>query len=104
MSARVRSRPVRPPSGSGRYLRIPVIHCVPSSQRRLRTAEIRTRSEWESEMQRVVLNAWLTKATAAEILANPATRRRQVTMTFSLNPLRSTRESAQTDVISQGQK
>ena len=31
------------------------------------------------------------KTTAAEILANPATRRRQVTMTVSLNPLRSTR-------------
>jgi hypothetical protein len=29
-------------------------------------------------MLRVVLNAWLTKTTAAEILANPATRRRQV--------------------------
>ena len=41
-------------------------------------------------MLRVVLNAWVTKTTAAEILANPATRRRQVTMTISLNPLRST--------------
>src|SRR5271165_7487662 len=51
----------------------------PSSLRRLRTAEIRTRSERESEMLRVVLNAWVTKTTAAEILANPATRRRQVT-------------------------
>ena len=40
-------------------------------------------------MLRVVLNAWVTKTTAAEILANPATRRRQVTMTISLNPLRS---------------
>jgi len=30
-------------------------------------------------MLRVVLNAWVTKTTAAEILANPATRRRQVT-------------------------
>src|SRR5271166_3910251 len=39
-------------------------------------------------MLRVVLNAWVTKTTAAEILANPATRRRQVTMTISLNPLR----------------
>ena len=38
--------------------------------------------------KRVVLNAWVTKTTAAEILANPATRRRQVTMTISLNPLR----------------
>ena len=72
-------------------LRIPVVHCVPSSLRRLRTAEIRTRSERESEMLRVVLNAWVTKTTAAEILANPATRRRQVTMTISLNPLSSTR-------------
>ena len=35
-------------------------------------------------MLRVVLNAWVTKTTAAEILANPATRRRQVTMTISL--------------------
>ena len=32
----------------------------PSSLRRLRTAEIRTRSERESEMLRVVLNAWVT--------------------------------------------
>ena len=40
-------------------------------------------------MLRVVLNAWVTKTPAAEILANPATRRRQVTMTISLNPLRS---------------
>ena len=47
------------------------------------TAEIRTRSERESEMLRVVLNAWVTKTTAAEILADPATRRRQVTMTVS---------------------
>ena len=39
-------------------------------------------------MLRVVLNAFVTKTTAAEILANPATRRRQVTMTISLNPLR----------------
>ena len=30
------------------------------------TAEIRTRSERESEMLRVVLNAWVTKTTAAE--------------------------------------
>ena len=45
-------------------------------------------------MLRVVLNPWVTKTTAAEILANPATRRRQVTMTISLNPLRSTRQSA----------
>ena len=29
----------------------------------------------------------MTKTIAAEILANPATRRRQVTMTISLNPL-----------------
>ena len=42
-------------------------------------------------MLRVVLNAWVTKTSAAEILANPATRRRQVTMTISLNPLRSAR-------------
>ncbi len=42
-------------------------------------------------MLRVVLSAWVTKTTAAEILANPATRRRQVTMTISLNPLRSTK-------------
>jgi len=42
-------------------------------------------------MLRVVLNAWVTKTTAAKILANPATRRRQVTMTISLNPLRSVR-------------
>src|SRR5208337_4539886 len=61
----------------------------PSSLRRLRTAEIRTRSERESEMLRVVLNAWVTKTTAAEILANPATRRRQAAMAISLNPLRS---------------
>ncbi len=47
-------------------------------------------------MLRVVLNAWVTKTTAAEILANPATRRRQVTMTISLNPLR----SRQTDAVS----
>ena len=40
-------------------------------------------------MLHVVLNAWVTKTTAAEILANSATRRRQVTMTISLNPLRS---------------
>jgi hypothetical protein len=39
----------------------------------------------------VVLNAWVTKTTAAEILANPATRRRQATMTISLNPLGFTR-------------
>ena len=45
----------------------------------LRTAEIRTRSERESEMLRAVLHAWVTKTTAAEILANPATRRRQIT-------------------------
>ena len=81
--------PVHRAVANGRYLRTPVIHCVPSSLRRLRTAEIRTRSERESEMLRVVLNAWVTKTTAAEILANPATRRRQVTMTISLNPLRS---------------
>src|SRR5271165_6496879 len=37
-------------------------------------------------MLRVGLNAWVTKTTAAEILANPATRRRQVTMTISSNP------------------
>ena len=45
-------------------------------------------------MLRIVLNAWVTKTTAAEILANPATRRRQVTMTISLNspPLGSTAE------------
>ena len=47
-------------------------------------------------MLRVVLNAWVTKTPAAEILANPATRRRQVTMTISLNPLRSTMQSRQT--------
>ena len=40
--------------------------------------------EWEER---------LTKTTAAEILANPATRRRQVTMTISLNPLRLVRMS-----------
>ena len=51
-------------------------------------------------MLRVVLNAWVTKTTAAEILANPATRRRQVTMPISLNPLRSTIQSRQTDVVS----
>ncbi len=62
-----------------------------SKGRSFRTAEIRTRSERESEMLRGVLNAWVTQTTAAEILANPATRRRQVTMTISLNPLRSTR-------------
>ena len=45
-------------------------------------------------MLRVVLNAWVTKTPAAEILANPATRRRQVTMTISLNPLRSASQSA----------
>jgi hypothetical protein len=73
-------------AGFGERLGTPVIHCVPSSLRRLRTAEIRTRSERESEMLRVVLNAWVTKTTATEILANPATRRRQVTMTISLNP------------------
>ena len=39
-------------------------------------------------MQRVLLNAWVTKTTAAEI--SGATRRRQITMTISLNPLRST--------------
>src|SRR5271166_4276560 len=89
-----------PSSGNDRYLRTPVIHCVPSSLRRLRTAEIRTRSERESEMLRVVLNAWVTKTTAAEILANPATRRRQVTMTISLNPLRSTIQYRQTDAVS----
>ena len=50
---------------------IPVVHCVFSSLRRLRTAEIRTRSERESEMLRVVLNAWVTKTTAAEILHIP---------------------------------
>ena len=83
------ARPFATPPRNDRYLRIAVIHCVPSSLRRLRTAEIRTRSERESEMLRVVLNAWVTKTTAAEILANPATRRRQVTMTISLNPLRS---------------
>ena len=44
-------------------------------------------------MLRVVLNAWVTKTTAAEILANPATRRRQVTMTISFNPLRCTFEA-----------
>jgi hypothetical protein len=42
-------------------------------------------------MLRVVLNAWVTKTPAAEILANPATRRRQVTMTISLNPPRERR-------------
>jgi len=42
----------------------------------------------------------VTKTTAAEILANPATRRRQVTMTISLNPLRSTMQSRQTDAVS----
>ena len=51
-------------------------------------------------MLRVVLNAWVTKTTAAEILANPATRRRQVTMTISLNPLRSTIQYRQTDAVS----
>ena len=39
-------------------------------------------------MLRLVLNAWVTKTTAAGISANPATRRRQVSMTISLNPLR----------------
>ena len=34
---------------------------------------------------------WVTKTTAAEILANPATRRRQVTMTISLNSPRERR-------------
>ena len=42
-------------------------------------------------MLRVVLNAWVTKTTAAEILANPATRTRQATMTISLNPPRKRR-------------
>ena len=42
-------------------------------------------------MLRVVLNAWVTKTTAAEILANPATRRRQVAMTM---------QSRQTDAVS----
>ena len=36
-------------------------------------------------MLRVVLDAWVTKTSAAESLANPAARRRQVTMTSSLN-------------------
>ena len=44
------------PTMNDSNLRTPVIHCVPSSLRRLRTAEIRTRSERESEMLRVVLN------------------------------------------------
>src|SRR5271166_3720341 len=51
-------------------------------------------------MLRVVLNACVTKTTAAEILANPATRRRQVTMTISLNPLRSTMQSGKVRAIS----
>src|SRR5271165_5221094 len=63
--------PVRQASANDRYLRTPVIHCVPSSLRRLRTAEIRTRSKRESEMLRVVLNAWVTKTTAAEIWRIP---------------------------------
>jgi hypothetical protein len=33
------------------------------------------------------------KTTAAEILVNPAPRRRQATMTISLNPLRSTKDT-----------
>jgi hypothetical protein len=37
-------------------------------------------------MLRVVLNVCVTKTTAAEILANPATRRRQATMTISAKP------------------
>ena len=47
-------------------------------------------------MLRVVLNAWVTKTTAAEVLANPATRRRQVTMTISLKspPLQSWQTAA----------
>jgi hypothetical protein len=40
-------------------------------------------------MLRLVLNACMIKTTAAEILANPATRTRQAMMTISLNPLRS---------------
>ena len=51
-------------------------------------------------MLRVVLHAWVTKTTAAEILANPATRRRQVTMTISLNPLRSTKKSPRASAVS----
>jgi hypothetical protein len=38
--------------------------------------------------------------TAAILWASLATRRRQATMTISLNPLRSTTKSAQIDVIS----
>ena len=54
-------------------------------------------------MLRVVLNAWVTKTTAAEILANPATRRRQVTMTISLNPqTAAVSGSAETLVVSVG--
>ena len=49
-------------------------------------------------MLRVVLNAWVTKTSAAEILANPATRRRQVTMTISLNPLRSSMRKSRLNV------
>jgi hypothetical protein len=42
----------------------------------------------------VVLNACVIETTTAEILsANPASRRRQATMTISLNPLRSTTKS-----------
>ena len=78
---------------------IQAARAVPASPRHcvvFATAEIRTRSERESEMLRVVLNTWVTKTTAAEILANPATRRRQVTMTISLN----TMQSRQTDAVS----
>jgi hypothetical protein len=56
------------------------------------------RKSWVLRLQPLVMTE--RQNDRAEILVNPAPRRRQATMTISLNPLRSTRKSAQIDVIS----
>ena len=57
-------------SGKDRCLRIPVVHCVP---RHCVFARLRSEpgARGKVEMLRVLLNAWVTKTTAAEILARP---------------------------------
>jgi hypothetical protein len=81
-------------------VRSPMPRCRHSSGRSSTISSARQSAKIEMEQgsasfpRLVVLNACVTKTTAAEILANPATRRRQATMTISLNPLRSTRKSS----------
>ena len=73
--ARAGHEPFGKPSGNAGYLRTPVIHCVPSLWLDNITRDLLTSG---------ALKRYIDELTAAEILANPATRRRQVTMTISL--------------------